>query len=133
MSKERLSRLQKWILVEAYKKGKRDAISCPNEDIKNGLIKAGLGYCFNAYWIGTDEIYRRYFGIEKSGRDAKSVKSVILCRSTKKLKEREYFEAWRYEYFEDRYEQRLILSAKGIDKAKSIITSQNARDYTIRR
>ncbi len=132
MSKERLSGLQKWILTEAYKRGRRNLSSgFPSHWTEDYIVKNGLGFMLNQYWIGTDDIHKEYFGHTK----ANPVKSVILCRSIATLGERGYFETkrLRYELSRPGTDIQVVLSEKGIDKAKSIMVGQKSHDYTIRK
>jgi len=123
MSTERLSRLQKWILTEAWKRGRRNLCQFPP-----GII--GMEGFIDKYWIGTADVHREYFGNEK----AEPMKAVILCRSAARLGERGYFEARRYRHDFGQLggDVQFVLSKKGIDKAKSIMAGQNTRGYTIR-
>ena len=99
MSKERLSKLQKWILSECYK--------------NNELRKR--------------EIYKRFFGLQLGYYDSgKHVSSelynsiaVILSRSLKRMKEKGLimlsYPSWK---------RSLILTEKGTERAKSLLLSK---------
>jgi len=122
MSKERLSKLQKWILVEAYKRGRRNLTRFPPDFNEDFIIKSGLGDRLNQYWIGTADVHREYFEQEK----ADPVKAVILCRSIAKLSERDYFEmkVRRQDFGQCAGDIQVVLSEEGINKAKSIMAEQ---------
>jgi hypothetical protein len=124
MAKERLSRLQKWILVEAYLKGKRRLhyFNWTEEEFR----ERGPEWARDKFWIGTKEIHRRFFGSSPNQQ-----RSVILSRSLRRLSEKGFL-ATRIggHYYEG--ERKVVLSELGAAKAKSIIGSITVTDYTIR-
>jgi len=106
MAAERLSKLQKWILIQAYK----------------NKHKSGLEPFETVYPIDRRQIYEKYFNIklERYGWpdhcrfiDSPGCKPVILCRSLKLLWQRGY---WKYHYGRTIY-----LTDKGAEKAKELL------------
>jgi hypothetical protein len=128
MAEKRLSRLQKFILTEAYKKGRRNVFDEPNYydpktkeltkiEWENEYKKRGMDYLIDQYWIGSREIHERFFGQTRN-----PVKNVILSRSVRKLFEHGYLRSSYYEHLWP-HENRLIVSDFGVKIAKSIISS----------
>lgn len=108
MAKERLSKLQKWILIRAYKNKKKVEMVSRHPNISKECIQKLLerfeelhnGY---SYAISNWEIYEIYFGLKfcnksKNGRlinawkfaEPPGSKPVILARSLRLLKKRGY-------------------------------------------
>lgn len=127
MAKERLSKLQKWILTEAYKKGKREYKELDVGKTWKLIKKYG-------YFICKVEIGRDYYGIESDwwGRTAfPKTKHVILARSIGKLEFRGYVKRnyWYSYQVPDDCQTRdgrftmygIFLTELGIKKAKELL------------
>jgi len=102
MAAERLSKLQKWILIQTYK----------NYDEKGETF----------YLLKKKRIYEEYFKIkcESTGWsdhyrfiDSPGCKHVILCRSLARLN--------ASGYIRDNHYKEIILTNKGIKKAKELL------------
>jgi len=112
MSEQRLSKLQKWILIETYKKGLRQY-----EEEKT-----------LEYFINTREIYERFYGIHNA---IPRHLTVSLCRSLSILEQRAYI--WRWRQASGHVKSIVFLTGNGAVKAKSITGSLKGTDYTIRK
>jgi hypothetical protein len=176
MSSERLSKLQKWILTEAYKNtehprygkqvrsiekeiflNKRHLIEGQqshgdyfpgkrlyekkiiNLEIRmEKLIDLGLQDGWRHHFITKSQIYEKFFGIKSDqpfwrpgliksdaaffkSKDSSKGKIIILSRSLAKLKDKELICSRDGK----RFSADIILTEKGIEKAKSIIHSSN--------
>lgn len=108
MATERLSKLQKWILIQAYKSQDRELKRYDTVLVKN-------------YTISKKEIYQGYFGINRQGLSYKrenipvSIR-VILSRCIKNLIEKELI-AVRKDYRKSHIEC-YHLTERGYNKAK---------------
>ena len=112
MSEQRLSRLQKWILIEAYTKGKRLEEPHRKDEI---------------YFIARSEIYNEFYKL--SGTIPKT-KVISVNRSVRRLIEKGY--CFRKQQVSGYVRPRVYLTDMGIHKAKSITTSPKGTGYTIR-
>jgi len=98
MSKERLSRLQKWILVEAYKSGQRIHKWGPNQE---------------GFFIYRKEIPDGFYGKNKPKNY-----QVIISKSIRNLEEKEYIYRTYGQRMSSYYD--IFLTEYGVQKAKSI-------------
>lgn len=131
MAKERLSKLQKWVLMEAYKNYREHETSLGKLDI---------------YELSKQDIYERFFDVkitrgpwDRTFRLLKKdkVKAVILSRSLRRLKEKGYVKAPN-EFLAKMFKKSahcapaLELTDKGVEIAKSIIAHTVMGNYTLR-
>lgn len=132
MAKERLSKLQKWILIQAYENKKKVEIVSGHPNISKEHIQKMLerfeelhnGY---SYAISNWEIYQNYFSLKfcnksKNGRlinawkfaEPPGSKPVILARSLRLLKNRGYIRRYGSG-------NAIGLTKKGISRAKELL------------
>lgn len=110
MSEERLSKLQKWILVEAYKKGQRHVfLREDHERYHNDQ------YFSNKYFIHSKEVHERFYG-----RRPSRTQSAKLSRSISNMREKGYLEQITRLGHRHSGGKAIVLSGYGVQKAKSI-------------
>ena len=137
MAKEKVARLEKWILVEAYKNGlARKNNECASE--KFGPEEGG------GYFIPRHDIYQRYFrlpddslryGAEsgspvRSNREVRLRSAVILCESVRQLLKDELIKfpqsgVWRENQADPVpiCASSIFLTEAGIRKAESLLSA----------
>ena len=136
MAKERLSKLQKWILVEAYKKGKRNYESGFRESYYLSRQEVYKGYWADYYFELSPP--KKWSGspiIKIAPDDYNSGCIVVLCNCLKNLKKKglaemhgKSFSSWRKDY--------IVLTDKGIEMAKKLmgqeINIKDSKDWKLR-
>jgi len=123
MAEKRLSRLQRWILTEALKKGRRN-LDGPFGDWPNweaDMIKHGLGYLVNRHWIGTREIHRHFYRLP-AGAGVPEKQSVSVSRSLTTLEKRGYVKRYRHSLCY--VGGKVALTELGVRIAKGIIDTE---------
>ncbi|MBA7471408.1 hypothetical protein ES707_06714 [subsurface metagenome] len=116
MAKERLSKLQKWILIKAYEKGKRQ-----------------LGF-FSSYtrcFLSRREVYEEYFNLRTNPAQRRRQEgwsqvgteaAVALSRSAKSLKRKGLVDLSRYRSgYGISGKNHIALTYKGEEKAESLM------------
>jgi len=101
MSAERLSRLQKWILAEAYRKGRRIHKWGPSRE---------------GFFVYRKEIPDGFYGENKPKNY-----QVIISRSIRNLEKKEYIYRTYGERRKSYYD--IFLTESGVQKAKSMTAS----------
>lgn len=133
MAKERLSKLQKWILVQALADGLiRDNEDSPfyeelHEEHKfySGHWKSVIKYHSgetgefdNPFFISRERIFKYFFKVKSPV--SKSA-SVTLSTSIKNLREKGFVEPWNRIYCEIHHFKEVFLTSEGMDKAKELM------------
>ena len=123
MADKRLSRLQRWILIEALRKGPRN-LDDPFDDKPNTeceMKKAGLGHLVSRYWIGTRDVHRRFYRLPTRVA-VLDKQSVSLSRSLTTLERQGYIE--RYHHGRHYVGIKIALSDLGVKVAKQMIDTE---------
>lgn len=110
MAKERLSRLQKWILVEAYKKGKERESKFWETTLDTESV----------FWLSKRHVYLEYFCVGNR-KDVPLRNIIVLSWNINKLKKKKYI-------LYHSVSGQIILTENGVLKAKDLL-NVNKKDH----